>query len=62
MQQCLEEAITTLLRKPVPVVGAGRTDAGVHAKLMVAHFDWDDIIADPDLLAGKLNRLLPKEF
>ena len=62
VQQCLEEAITTLLRKPVPVVGAGRTDAGVHAKLMVAHFDWDDIIADPDLLAGKLNRLLPKDI
>ena len=40
VQQRLEEALTLLLRKPVSIVGAGRTDAGVHARLMVAHFDW----------------------
>ena len=37
VQQRLEEALTLLLRKPVSIVGAGRTDAGVHARLMVAH-------------------------
>lgn len=62
MQQCLEEALATLLRRPVPVVGAGRTDAGVHARLMVAHFDWDEPLADPAFLAEKLNRLLPKDI
>lgn len=62
LQQCLEEALATLLRRPVPVVGAGRTDAGVHARLMVAHFDWDEPLADPTFLAEKLNRLLPKDI
>lgn len=62
VQQCLEEALGTLLRRPVPVVGAGRTDAGVHARLMVAHFDWDEPLADPAFLAEKLNRLLPKDI
>ena len=35
------KALSTLLRREVEVVGAGRTDAGVHASLMVAHFDSD---------------------
>lgn len=62
VQQCIEDALATLLRQPVPIVGAGRTDAGVHARLMVAHFDWNEPIADPAFLVEKLNRLLPKEI
>lgn len=62
IQQSLEEALATLLRRPVPVVGAGRTDAGVHARLMVAHFDWDEPITDLPFLAEKLNRVLPKDI
>ena len=62
MQQSIEEALATLLRQPVPIVGAGRTDAGVHARLMVAHFDWQEPIADLAFLAEKLNRLLPKDI
>lgn len=61
VQQRLEEALTLLLRKPVSIVGAGRTDAGVHARLMVAHFDWEEPIADRAFLAEKLNRVLPKD-
>ena len=60
VQQCIEEALTTLLRQPVSIVGAGRTDAGVHARQMVAHFDWHEPIADLPFLVEKLNRLLPK--
>lgn len=60
VQQCIEDALATLLRQPVPVVGAGRTDAGVHARLMVAHFDWHEPIENLSFLAEKLNRLLPK--
>lgn len=62
IQQCIETALATLLRQPVAIVGAGRTDAGVHARLMVAHFDWVEPIADLAFLAEKLNRLLPKDI
>ena len=44
------------------VTGAGRTDAGVHARLMVAHFDWEEPISDLPFLTEKLNRLLPKDI
>ena len=40
VQQRLQEALSTLLRQPIEVIGAGRTDTGVHAKMMVAHFDF----------------------
>ena len=39
VQQTLNQALTTILRTEVTVTGAGRTDTGVHARLMVGHFD-----------------------
>ena len=42
VQGTLERALGMLLRREVAVTGAGRTDAGVHARLMVAHFDWEE--------------------
>ena len=39
VQETLERALSTLLREPVEVTGAGRTDTGVHAAYAVAHFD-----------------------
>ena len=42
VQGCLEEAFATLLRQPTPVTGAGRTDAGVNARSMIAHLDLPD--------------------
>lgn len=62
VQSVLEEALAVLLREPVAITGAGRTDAGVHAKQMVAHFDRPDAIENPEFLVEKLNRLLPKEI
>lgn len=62
VQECLMKALSTYLRLPIEVVGAGRTDTGVHAALMVAHFDYPDLLTDPDLLAEKLNRLLPPDI
>ena len=61
VQQRLTDALATLLRRPVEVTGAGRTDAGVHARLMVAHFDADNPL-DTVLMADKLNRLLPQDI
>ena len=63
VQERLQEALSTLLREPVTVTGAGRTDAGVHAKMMVAHFDFSrDDMLDGKQLAYKLNRLLPYDI
>ena len=61
IQQRLQEALSTLLRQPIEVVGAGRTDTGVHARMMVAHFDWKEESMVNDL-AYKLNKLLPGDI
>lgn len=61
VQQKLNEALSTLLRRPVETVGAGRTDTGVHAGMMMAHFDAETEI-DGGRLAEKLCRLLPPDI
>ena len=62
VQERLQEALSILLREPIAVTGAGRTDAGVHARKMVAHFDWKGDAIDGQQLAYKLNRLLPYDI
>ena len=67
VQERLQRALTTLLRENIAVTGAGRTDAGVHARMMVAHFDTDVCFEAADgingaQLAYKLNRLLPQDI
>lgn len=57
VQQTVEEALATILRVPVPITGAGRTDTGVNARMMYAHFDTDATIDDPRRLLQGLNRL-----
>lgn len=44
VQSVLESALTTVLRRPTPITGAGRTDAGVNARMMIAHFDTSEDI------------------
>ncbi len=61
VQAELQKALSTILREPIVVVGAGRTDTGVHARQMVAHFDIEAVI-DGEQLAYKLNRLLPRDI
>jgi len=62
IQQCVEDALSTIQRQPINVVGAGRTDAGVHACRMVAHFDLENPLDDPMHTAEKLNCLLPSDI
>ena len=62
VQQVIEEAMATLLRVPTPVTGAGRTDAGVNARLMVAHFDVEQPIGDMERFVHGLNALLPPDI
>ena len=61
VQERLQQALSTLLRTPTEVTGAGRTDAGVHARQMIAHFDVEQAI-DGCQLAYKLNRILPRDI
>lgn len=57
----IELRLSTLLRQPIDIVGAGRTDAGVHARHMVAHFDFEDGY-DTKLLCYRLNRMMPPDI
>jgi len=64
VQEELQRALSLLLRTDIQVTGAGRTDAGVHARMMVAHFDYDggDGCLDCGQLVYKLNKLLPQDI
>ena len=61
VQSELERSLSLLLREPVTVTGAGRTDAGVHARVMAAHFDTEAVVDSPTLVK-KLNGLLPYDI
>lgn len=62
VQQKVEEALSTILRRDTPLVGAGRTDTGVNAKMMVAHFDTLKPIENKDRFLNGLNRLSGKDI
>jgi len=57
VQAEMEAAFATILRQAVPLTFAGRTDAGVHAEKMVAHFDVEQSL--PANFGVRLNNLLP---
>jgi tRNA pseudouridine38-40 synthase len=61
VQETLTKAISTILKTEIELVGAGRTDSGVHAKQMFAHFDYD-LEIDVPYLSHKLNSFLPKDI
>lgn len=72
VQETIEKTLSILLRRPMMIVGAGRTDAGVHARLMIAHFDYDGFDHPEDdlepvrkqleVLTFKMNGLLPTDI
>ncbi len=57
VQETIEKGLSLLLRTSIHIVGAGRTDTGVHAKFMIAHFETDQVF-NPDDLVYKLNSFL----
>ncbi|WP_298550930.1 tRNA pseudouridine(38-40) synthase TruA [uncultured Algibacter sp.] len=61
VQEVVETGLTTLLGAPISIMGAGRTDAGVHATQMFAHFDTDAVF-EPQNLIFKLNSFLPADI
>ena len=58
VQQLMEEALSMLIRVPIVLTGAGRTDAGVHAKQMYAHFDLENL-KGLENLKFRINSFLP---
>lgn len=62
VQEVVEEALSKILRFRVSVTGAGRTDAGVHAEVMPAHFDSEVPIGESGVFLNRLNSLLPKDI
>ena len=62
MQQVLEESLSKLLRENISILGAGRTDTGVHARQMFAHFDLTTVIENPKELVFLLNGFLPNDI
>ena len=61
IQEVMEEQFFKIFGAPVELVGAGRTDTGVHARQLIAHFDWEEINETENLIY-KLNRMLPKSI
>ena len=63
IQPLLDEKLGLLLGTAVATTGAGRTDAGVHARCFYAHFELDEPgIADTDKLVHQLNAVLPVDI
>ena len=61
VQETLNKALSVILNTEIDIMGAGRTDTGVHAREMFAHFDTVEI-SDTEILVHKLNSFLPKDI
>lgn len=61
VQETLNKAFSVLLNSEINLMGAGRTDTGVHAREMYAHFDFENPFDIPKLV-HKLNSFLPKDI
>ena len=61
VQERLQDALSKILRRPIEVTGAGRTDAGVHARTMVCHYD-DIANRNCTQVLYRLNQLLPRDI
>ena len=62
VQEALQRGLSTILRTPTEVVGAGRTDTGVHASFYVAHFDVVQPIGSAADFCYHLNAVLPPDI
>nr|WP_194716143.1 tRNA pseudouridine(38-40) synthase TruA [Chryseobacterium muglaense] len=60
VQEELERALSTILQEKIKTTGAGRTDTGVHAKKMFAHFETNQVLNNQ--LTHKLNSFLPSDI
>jgi tRNA pseudouridine38-40 synthase len=61
VQEKINDGLSKLLKTPINIMGAGRTDAGVHASQMYAHFDFEGEF-DKVILIDRLNSFLPNDI
>jgi len=61
LQACVQDALSKILSTQITVIGAGRTDAGVHAACFYAHFETEVPFVCRDLCYA-LNRITPKDI
>lgn len=61
VQELVNKALSTVLRSPIETLGCGRTDTGVHARQLFAHFDYEKEFS-PDKVLIALNGLLPHDI
>ena len=61
VQELIEKALSTILKESVSIMGAGRTDAGVHAKQMFAHFETETVF-EFEKIIYRLNSFLPEDI
>ena len=62
VQEVMEDALSKILREKIAVVGAGRTDTGVHAKNYILHFNTEKPIPENLDIVYKLNSFLPSDI
>lgn len=62
VQEVIENALSTVLKKDIGIIGSGRTDTGVHARQMFAHFDSDYEILNPKKFLLSLNSLVGNDI
>lgn len=62
VQEVMQDAMSKVFRESVSMTGAGRTDTGVHALSMAAHFDLQIPVEDLERMAQKLNSILPADI
>ena len=62
IQETLSRAVEAIVRHPVKIVGSSRTDAGVHAKGQLAHFDTEAVQIPREGLRRAINAALPTDI
>lgn len=61
IQGIIESALTTICKEPIAIIGASRTDAGVHALGQVAHFKTT-VFVDAKKVQKQLNGIIPRDI
>ncbi len=62
VQGHIEQALTTILKQPMQIIGSSRTDAGVHAYQQFAHFDVEEPLNNIEKMVYAMNGILPKDI